>query len=77
MLEKHGLGKLAAALTYAVPYAEGEMSERAAARELGLQPAFAVAVLQALREVVLDIQTDDPYFEQIPSPRERPPEVEE
>lgn len=77
LLEKHGPGKLAAAVMYAVPYAEGEMSERAAARELGLQQAFAVAVLQALREVVLDMQTDDPYFEEIPSPHKRPPEVEE
>lgn len=65
LIEKHGLGKLAAALTYAVPYAEGEMSERVAARELDLQPAFAVAVLQALREVVLDMKTVDPSFDDV------------
>lgn len=76
LLERHGLGKLAAALTYAVPYAEGEMSERVAARELDLQPAFAIAVLQALREVVLDMQTVDPYFDDIRSAREEPPEEE-
>jgi len=75
LLEKHGLGKLAAALTYAIPYAEGEMSERVAARELGLQPAFAIAVLQALREVVLDMKSVDPYFEDIRSAQE-PPETE-
>ncbi|GAA0721066.1 putative transcriptional regulator [Halorubrum trapanicum] len=75
LLEKHGLGKLAAALTYAIPYAEGEMSERVAARELKLQPAFAIAVLQALREVVLDMESVDPYFEDIRSARERPPET--
>lgn len=62
LLEKHGLGKLAAALTYAIPYAEGEMSERMAARVLDLQHAFAIAVLQALREVVLDMKSVDPYF---------------
>jgi hypothetical protein len=77
LLEKHGLGKLAAALTYAIPYAEGEMSERVAARELGLQYAFAIAVLQALREVVLDMQSVDPHFEDIRSAREQPAEAED
>jgi hypothetical protein len=76
LLEKHGLGKLAAALTYAIPYADGEMSERVAARELDLQSAFAVAVLQALREVVRDMRTVDPYFDEIPNAREHPPETE-
>jgi len=75
LIEKHGLGKLAAALTYAIPYAEGEMSERVAARELDFQHAFAIAVLQALREVVLDMQTVDPYFEDIRSARDQPPET--
>ena len=72
LLEKHGLGKLAAALTYAVPYVEGEMSERVAARELDLQYAFAVAVLQALRDVVLDMKTVDPYVADIQDARDRP-----
>jgi hypothetical protein len=76
LIERHGLGKLAAALTYAIPYAEGKMSERLAARELDLQPAFAIAVLQALRDVVLDMQTVDPYVEDIRSARNRPPETE-
>jgi hypothetical protein len=76
LLEKHGLGKLAAALTYAIPYADGEMSERVAARELDLQSAFAVAVLQALREVVHDMRTVDPYFDEIRNAREHPPETE-
>jgi hypothetical protein len=72
LIEKHGLGKLAAVLTYAVPYAAGEMSERIAARELDLQHAFAIAVLQALREVTLDMQTVDPYFDEIRNAREQP-----
>ncbi|QKY22147.1 transcriptional regulator TrmB (plasmid) [Halolamina sp. CBA1230] len=74
LLERYGLGKLAAALTYAIPYTEGEMSERVAARELELQSAFAIAVLQALREVVLDMEAHDPYFEEIRNARETPPE---
>ena len=77
LLEKHGLGKLATALTYAIPYAEGEMSERVAARELDLQHAFAIAILQALREVVLDMKSVDSYFEDIQSAREQPPETED
>ena len=76
LLEKYGLGKLAAALTYAVPYADGEMSERVAARELDLQVAFAIAVLQALREVVLDMRAHDPYFDRIRNARDHPPSTE-
>lgn len=76
LIERHGLGKLAAALTYAIPYAEGKMSERLAARELDLQPAFAIAVLHALRDVVLDMQTVDPYVKDIRSARSRPSETE-
>ena len=77
LIERHGLGKLAAALTYAVPYADGEMSERIAARKLDLQPAFAIAVLQALRDVVLDMKTVDPYFEDPGDARGRPPGTED
>lgn len=67
LIEKHGIGKLAAALSYAIPYVEGGMTERVAARELDLHTALGIAVLQALRDVILDMREDDPYFEQIPS----------
>lgn len=77
LIEKHGLGKLAAALTYAIPYAEGDISERVAARELDLQNAFAIAALQALRDIVLDMKTVDPYFDDIRNAREQPPAAEE
>ena len=73
LVEKHGIGKLAAALTYAIPYAEGKMSERVAARELDLQPAFGIAILHALQEVVLDMQEHDPYFDRIRNARDNPP----
>ncbi|MFP8952778.1 helix-turn-helix domain-containing protein [Natrialbaceae archaeon A-arb3/5] len=72
LIERYGLGKLAAALTYAIPYAEGEMSERIAARELDLQQAFAIAVLQALRNVVRDMKSVDPYVTDIRNAREQP-----
>jgi len=77
LLERYGLGKLAAALTYAIPYANGEMSERVAARELDLQQAFAIAVLHALRDVVQDMETVDPYFEDIRNARDQPPSAED
>ena len=77
LIERHGLGKLAAALTYAIPYAEGEMSERIAARELDLQHAYAVAVLQALREVIHDMKTVDPYFNELRNARKQPPTTED
>ena len=72
LVEKHGTGKLAAALTYAIPYTEGEMSERIAARELDLQPASGIAVLHALKEVVLDMQDHDLYFDRIRNERDNP-----
>jgi len=77
LIEKYGLGKLAAALTYAIPYMNGKMSERVAARELDLQYAFGVAVLQALRDVVRDMESIDPYFEDIQDAREHPPATED
>lgn len=77
LLERHGLGKLAAALTYAVPYADGEMSERVAARELDLQYAFGITVLQALRDVVLEMESVDPYFGDIQDAREQTPGTED
>lgn len=77
LIERHGLGKLAAALTYAVPYAEGNISERVAARELDLQHAFAIAVLQALRDVIKEMREIDPDFEEIRNARNQPPETGE
>jgi hypothetical protein len=65
LLDLHGIDTLAIALLYAIPYAEGTMSERVAVRELGLQPAFGIAVLQSLREVALEMEVYDPYLEQI------------
>jgi hypothetical protein len=53
------------------------MSERVAARELDLQHAFGVAILQALRDVVHDMESVDPYFEDIQDVRKHPPATEE
>jgi DNA-binding transcriptional ArsR family regulator len=72
LIEKYGIGKLAAALTYAIPYVDRGMTERVAARELGLQPAFGIAVLQALRDVVLAMRAHDPYFDTIRNARDQP-----
>lgn len=72
LLDRYGIDTLAVALSYAIPYAEGTMSERVAVRELGLQPAFGIAVLQSLREIVLEMEAYDPYFEQIRNGRDDP-----
>lgn len=77
LIEKYGLGKLAAALTYAIPYTNGNMSERVAARELDLQYAFAVAVLQGLRDTVHEMESIDPYFEDIQNARDHPPATQD
>ncbi|MBX0325894.1 helix-turn-helix domain-containing protein [Halomicroarcula sp. F13] len=77
LIEKYGLGKLGAALTYAIPYTNGNVSERVAARELDLQYAFGVAVLQALRDVVHEMESIDPYFENIQDAREQSPSMED
>lgn len=74
LVDRYGLGKLAAALTYAVPYADGEMSERVVARELDVQVAFGIAVLQALREVLAEMQPHDPYVTEIRNARTDLPE---
>jgi hypothetical protein len=44
---------------------DGGMTERVAARELDLQPALGIAVLQVLREVVLETRDHDPCFDRI------------
>lgn len=42
-----------------------------------VQPAFAVAVLQALRDIDRDMKTVDPYFDEIRNAREQPPTAED
>lgn len=69
LVEKYGIGKLAAALTYAIPYTTNKMNERVAARELDLQPAVGIAVLQALRDVIHEMRAHDPYFDRIRNAR--------
>ena len=68
---------MGATLTYAIPYTNGNMSERVAARELDLQYAFGVAVLQALRDVVHEMESVDPYFEDIQDACEQSPATED
>jgi DNA-binding transcriptional ArsR family regulator len=68
-IDRHGIETLAAALEYAIPYANGEMGERIAARELGLQPIEGITILHVLREVVLDMRDLDPFFDRIGNAR--------
>jgi DNA-binding transcriptional ArsR family regulator len=70
-LDRQGVGKLAAALEYAVPYADGAMAERVAARELGLHPVEAITALQALKPLVEEMRSVDPYFDAVGDARDR------
>ena len=48
------------------------MSERVTVRELDLQMAFGIAVLQALAAVIREMREYDPYFGQIWNARNHP-----
>jgi hypothetical protein len=54
LIEAFGRSQHDQDLDNAVPYADGKMSERVAAQEPDLQYAFAIAVLQMLRDVILE-----------------------
>lgn len=72
LIERYGLGELAAAHTYAVLHATGDMTERVAARELNLLSTLAIAVLQPLRDLVVEMESHDPLFEEIRNARDGP-----
>lgn len=73
LVDRYGLGRLATALGYAVPYAEGRLSERVAARELDVQVAFGTATLHALRALLDETRAFDPYIDEIRDARVDPP----
>ncbi|MWV39826.1 helix-turn-helix domain-containing protein [Natrialba sp. INN-245] len=53
-LERHGIGGLGTALSYAVGREQGETTHRLMARDLEMSPLEAEIILQALRPVVHD-----------------------
>jgi len=64
-VEDYGIDKLLRVVEYVKPYVDGRMSERLAARELGLPAVVGMTVMVALEGVIEEMQTVDPYFESI------------
>ena len=62
-VERQGVAKLAAALHYALRIAEGDLTQRTAANELGVHPVEGMTVFTALEGVVKEAAAYDPYLE--------------
>ncbi|WP_136590921.1 MULTISPECIES: helix-turn-helix domain-containing protein [Salinigranum] len=62
---RHGVSKLTAAVQTAGKYYAGELTQRMAATEMGVQPAEGMAIIYALRPVLKAGREHDPYFEQL------------
>ena len=62
---RHGVSKLTAAVQTAGKYYAGELTQRMAATEMGVQPAEGMAIIYALRPVLEAGREHDPYFEQL------------
>jgi DNA-binding Lrp family transcriptional regulator len=57
-LDRHGVGGLATALEYARDYVQGRMNARIMAREEDLPVLEAETILQELRDVLLDVDSE-------------------
>jgi hypothetical protein len=62
-VERNGFPTLAAAIDYAVVNYGGEITQRMAARELGVHPVEGITIITALRTVLADAIEYDPYFD--------------
>ncbi|WP_142860661.1 DUF7437 domain-containing protein [Salinigranum halophilum] len=62
---RHGVSKLTAAVQTAAKYYAGELTQRMAATEMGVQPAEGMAIIYALRPVLEAGREHDPYFDQL------------
>lgn len=60
---EYGVEKLVETVGYVKPYVDGRMTERIAARELGLPVVVATTVLVALEDTVRRMRDVDPYFD--------------
>jgi len=63
--DRHGLATLTTAVQAAANYYAGELTQRMAATEIGVQPAEGMAIIYALRPVLEGGREHDPYFEQL------------
>ncbi|WP_049971092.1 DUF7437 domain-containing protein [Haladaptatus cibarius] len=62
-VERQGIAKLAAALHYTLRVMDGELTQRTAAKKLGVHPVEGMTVFTALQDVVEDAASYDPYLE--------------
>lgn len=72
-VEDYGIDKLLRVVEYVKPYVDGRMSERLAARELGLPAVVGMTIMVALEPVIEEMRTVDPYFESIRDASEEGP----
>lgn len=64
-VDNHGIEKLVDVVRYVKPYIDGRMTERLAARELGLPNIVGMTILIALEDTVREMQSTDPFFEDL------------
>lgn len=62
---RYGLGKFVAAVRTAAKYYTGDLTQRMAATEMGVQPAEGMAIIYALEPVFAAGKEHDPYFDRI------------
>lgn len=61
-VDDHGVEKLIEAVEYVKSYINGDMTERIAARELGVPALVGVTILIALEDTVREMEEVDPHF---------------
>lgn len=61
-VDDHGVEKLIEAVEYVKSYINGDVTERIAARELGVPALVGVTVLIALEDTVREMEEVDPHF---------------
>ncbi|PHQ39064.1 transcriptional regulator [Halorubrum persicum] len=64
-VERHGVGKLAAAVRQAGVHYAGQITQRMAADPLGIPTGEAISVILALKPAIAVGQEYDPYFDMI------------
>lgn len=61
-VDDHGVEKLVEAVEYTKSYINGDMTERIAARELGVPALVGMTILIALEDTVRNMEEVDPHF---------------
>jgi len=61
-LNRHSLGKLAAAYEATLAYLNGHATRRMAAKEIGLDPYEGIAITEEIETVIDQLRDSDPYL---------------